>query len=266
MTETKEPDLIDRIANALPHEVRADYYREMRHCRSLPENDEMLRVIRAMSFLTLLMEQVPLRMVKEREQLDNRYTEIIFIVEKFEILTIQYYRDFDKRLSELPGNIANDINPKAIVDKINDTLRKHFDQSTIPIIAKELADTAAAMKATTAEYQRATKDVDNSWRSAVAAADRSIECIKSSISQASASAKQANADLSISFQKSYRWFLRGVCVTGFMAGFMVSVLIYEYIRPYRKIVYEVPQEVQQMLKMQEKEKADTQEASPQKGK
>ena len=36
-----EPDLIDRIANALPEEIRAEYYRELRHCRSLPENDEM---------------------------------------------------------------------------------------------------------------------------------------------------------------------------------------------------------------------------------
>ena len=48
--ELSEPDLIDRIANALPAEVRADYYREMRHCRSLPENDEMLRILRAMQF------------------------------------------------------------------------------------------------------------------------------------------------------------------------------------------------------------------------
>ena len=54
-----EPDLIDRIADALPENVRSDYYREMRHCRALPENDEMLRILRVMQFLTLLMEQVP---------------------------------------------------------------------------------------------------------------------------------------------------------------------------------------------------------------
>src|SRR3990170_4404100 len=54
-----QPDLIDRIANALPEEVRADYYREMAHCRSLPESDEMLRILRAMQFLTVLIEQTP---------------------------------------------------------------------------------------------------------------------------------------------------------------------------------------------------------------
>ena len=57
-----EKDLIDRIADSLPADVRADYYREMRHCRSLPENDEMLRILRAMQFLTLLIHQAPARL------------------------------------------------------------------------------------------------------------------------------------------------------------------------------------------------------------
>ena len=50
VSDTPEPDLIDRIANELPAEVRADYYREMMHCRSLPANDEMLRILRPCSF------------------------------------------------------------------------------------------------------------------------------------------------------------------------------------------------------------------------
>ena len=66
-----DDDLIDRIAKALPVEVRADYYRELNHCRSLPENDEMLRILRAMQFLTLLMDQVPQRVVEQREQVER---------------------------------------------------------------------------------------------------------------------------------------------------------------------------------------------------
>ena len=50
-----ESDLIDRIAAALPADIRADYYRELRHCRSLPENDEMLRILRVMQFSVVLM-------------------------------------------------------------------------------------------------------------------------------------------------------------------------------------------------------------------
>ena len=64
-TAASNDDLIDRIAKALPVDVRADYYRELNHCRSLPEHDEMLRILRAMQFLTLLMNQVPQRVAAE---------------------------------------------------------------------------------------------------------------------------------------------------------------------------------------------------------
>ncbi len=39
-----DDDTIDRIADFLPVEARAGFYRELRHCRSLPQNDEMLSV------------------------------------------------------------------------------------------------------------------------------------------------------------------------------------------------------------------------------
>ena len=72
-SESFDGDLIDRIAKALPAEVRADYYRELRHCRSLPENDELLRLIRVMQFLTLLMEQVPSRVMRERQKIEQLF-------------------------------------------------------------------------------------------------------------------------------------------------------------------------------------------------
>jgi hypothetical protein len=50
MSPDLEPDLVDRIAQDLPADVRPAYYRELNHCRSLPESDEMLRILRAMQF------------------------------------------------------------------------------------------------------------------------------------------------------------------------------------------------------------------------
>jgi hypothetical protein len=37
MATTPEPDLIDRIAVALPKQVRVDYYREVAHCQRLDD-------------------------------------------------------------------------------------------------------------------------------------------------------------------------------------------------------------------------------------
>src|SRR5438876_3225953 len=95
------PDLIDRIANALPAEVRADYYRELRHCRSLPENDEMLRILRAMQFLTLLIQEAPNRVAVEREKLERLFRAALNTLEKSLQTGEAYKRQLDQRLSRL---------------------------------------------------------------------------------------------------------------------------------------------------------------------
>jgi hypothetical protein len=87
-SKTAEPnglstdDLIDRVAKRLPDDVRADYYRLLRHCRSLPENDELLLVLNAMQFLMLLTVEAPDRMVVEREKLERLFETMVQILEK----------------------------------------------------------------------------------------------------------------------------------------------------------------------------------------
>src|SRR3954468_19141874 len=91
MSPDPEPDLVDRIAQDLPADVRAAYYRELNHCRSLPESDEMLRILRAMQFLTLLMRQVPNEVTAERVRL--------------EAYSVRRFRNYE-RLPIVPVSIA----------------------------------------------------------------------------------------------------------------------------------------------------------------
>ena len=98
-----EPDLIDRIANALPEEVRAEYYRELRHCRSLPENDEMLRLLRAMQFLVLLIEQAPSRVAEERERLDKLLATAVDNITKMSAASEAYHIALQRKLTAAPG-------------------------------------------------------------------------------------------------------------------------------------------------------------------
>ena len=102
-----EPDLIDRIANALPEETRAEYYRELRHCRSLPENDEMLRLLRAMQFLVLLIEQAPSRVAEERERLDKLLASTIANISKTSAASDAYHVSLQRKLTALPADIAH---------------------------------------------------------------------------------------------------------------------------------------------------------------
>jgi len=187
----EEKDLIDRIAEALPLEVRVEYYREMRYLHSLPESDEVLRIIRVMQFLTLLAERVPSQIAVEREHFVRINGEIIPTAKNLEKNMKEYYQLLQKQLTQLPTDIAEGISPKAIVERINDNLKKQFDLSTIPTIAKELATGAANIKTTAKEYTRASEELCGSWKSAANEAHRAIKEINAAITAAAVKAQRA---------------------------------------------------------------------------
>src|SRR5262245_39032297 len=136
-------DIVDRIARDLPVEVRAAYYRELNHCRSLPENDEMLRILRAMQFLTLLMREVPERVSIERERLEQLFRGGMESLTEFVSSAESQRSMIDNRLAALPEEVAQGIHPDVIAREINESLRQQFVQSTLPQTAKAMTAIAA---------------------------------------------------------------------------------------------------------------------------
>ena len=226
-----EKDLVDRIAEALPMDVRADYYRELRHCRSLPENDEMLRILRIMQFLTLLIHTAPSRLAAERESLSQALTTCGDALEH----TIA-------RLDSLPQEVASGIRPEAIAAKINESLRQQFLQSSIPQTAEALAVTATQMKRATADFQQAIASINNAHRSAAAEANRAIREIEASVSVSAKAAKQASADLTATFIHEYRWSIGMIAGIALLAGVLFT-LAYDNWR-YSPMVTPVPPQVE----------------------
>ena len=222
-------DLIDRIANALPAEVRADYYREIRYCRSLPENDELLRIIRAMQFLTLLMEGVPTRIVVEREQLDRLLRTVTERLEETVTTSIAYQTRLDERLSNLPSEVAEGIAPAAIVATINEGLRQQFVQTTIPDTARALSAMAAEMKKITADFRQTSVTLGHAYHGAAEQAREAIEKMDLSIDRAADTARKAAADLSRRFQREYRWSLYALSGLALLIGLILGILFQRWV-------------------------------------
>jgi hypothetical protein len=224
-----EPDLIDRIAKALPADVRADYYRELRHCRSLPDNDEMLRILRAMQFLTLLTEQVPDRIGVQREKLDSRLRETTDTIQRVQEAAGAYHRKLDERLTALPSAIAAGISPGAIVEKIHENLRQQFIQSAIPQTAEALAAVAREMTRVAAQFGQTAKQLGGSYRGAAEDARRAVSDIESAVSLAAERAKRAADSLSWTFSQAYRWSIYTLCTIALLLGIGIGMSVERWI-------------------------------------
>lgn len=211
-TERPTKDLIDRVAEALPAEVQADYYRELRHCRSLPENDEMLRILRAMQFLTLLIHSAPARLATERELLDHALAQCADAL-----------RNTIERLEKLPDEVSSGISPEAIASRINESLRQQFLQSTVPQTSDALATVAAQMKKTVAEFQQTAARISHVHQGAAAEANRAVQNIESSVLRAAIAARNAATELATNYSHQYRWSVTMIAAVALLAGILFGV-------------------------------------------
>ena len=225
MSETaEEADIVDRIASALPAELRAAYYRELTHCRSLPENDEMLRILRAMQFLTLLMHQVPERVVLERERLEQLFGGTIEKLQTAVESSEEYQRLLEQRLAALPPEVAQGLGAEDIAREINENLRQQFVQSTIPQTAQALAGVASQLKVVIAEFGKTAAILGNSHRSAAQDARQAIADLEAAVSRAAATARHAASELSTVFQHEFRWSLYALSSLALVVGIALGSL------------------------------------------
>jgi hypothetical protein len=208
-----EMDLIDRIAEALPSNIRADYYRELRHCRSLPENDEMLRILRVMQFLTLLMHEVPARVTKEREHLDHNLAACITALARIE-----------SHLENLPEEVAGSISPEAVAARINESLRQQFIETTIPQTSEALKLSAVEISKSVIDFVAGAKEISNTYRGAAQEAREAVESIHYAIQSATKRSRDAAQDLSRTLLNLSRTSLvvggLGLYLFGLMCGFL----------------------------------------------
>jgi hypothetical protein len=213
-----ESDLIDRIAAALPEGVRAEYYRELRHCRTLPESDEMLRLLRAMQFLVLLIQQAPARVAQEREHIDKLLASAIVNFRKVSEASEAWHAVLDQRLTALPAQVAHGIRPEVVAGQINENLRQEFIRSTIPKTADALGVVSERMKKVCSEFIVTADQLGNTYRGAAEDARQAIASLSAEVNQASRAASSFTAQVSDTFSKSWRTMLAMIAVGALALG------------------------------------------------
>ena len=140
-----ESTLFDSLARLVPEELQAAYYRVLAHTRKLSPDDEMLRILEAMGILALLTRQTPMEIAEERE----RFQEMLDLHQQFSDEAQQkmlgYVHELESRISVLPRKIEAGIDPEYIAKLLGESLRQHFLQSGLPVAARGLQATSAAM-------------------------------------------------------------------------------------------------------------------------
>ena len=230
-------ELIDRIAKQLPKDIAAEYYREMMYCCSLPENDEMLRILRILQILTALMEGVPSRVTVERESLERVFKEAVSDLKTILSSSESYQKLLDQRLYWLPGEIAKGIRPQDIAKAINERLKQEFDASTIPRTAASLMVVAEQIKTVHSEFSTAAKEIGEAYHGSAAQAKEAIARMSSQIEYSANAARIASKDLSIKFKSAYWIVLASAAVVALLLGIVIGAAYVRNFDPPKQEIY-----------------------------
>ncbi len=225
-----ELDLTDLIADDLPPELRASYYREMRHCESLPKNDEMLRMIRVIQVHCQFAVKIPGQIAIERKNIEQAFASALKNLQENLQNSRAYQEQLDRHLINLPNRIAEDINPSTVVAKINESLKQEFFRSTIPQTGDALRLVSQQLKTAADEFMKTAKDLTNSYSGIAENANRAIEKISGSVSSAAAAARNATQELSHSFRRHYRWALYALSGLALFVGIGIGMLLQNWIK------------------------------------
>ncbi len=222
-------ELIDRIAKQLPKEIAAEYYREMMYCCSLPENDEMLRILRTLQILTALMDGIPSRVTVERETLERIFKETVSELKTVLSSSESYQKQLDQKLFRLPGEIAEGIRPKDIAETINESLQRQFDASTIPQTAAALMVVAEQIRKVHSDFSSTASKIGDAYRGSAEEAREATAKMSSQIEHSASVARSATQDLSAQFKNAYWKVLIGAVVAALLMGFVIGA---SYVRNF----------------------------------
>lgn len=214
------PDLIDLIARALPEELRADYYREMSHCRALPESDEMLRILRAMQFLAVLIERAPGQVAIEREQLAKVLGRAVESIQATHQASASYQKQLEGRLAKLPEEIAKGINAEAIASKLSESLRQQFQETGLPAVAEAMSVQTTTLRNTNKALSAVVSEFAHPQTGVVARLNQALSRMRANLENGADHVRAQMCELGKELWKSIAVLCGGSLVIGFLSGML----------------------------------------------
>ncbi len=230
-------ELIDRISKQLPKEIAAEYYREMVYCCSLPENDEMLRILRVLQILAALMDGIPSRVTIEREGLERLFRDTGSELKAVLSSSESYQKQLDQKIYRLPVEIAEGIKPKDIAKTISESLQREFDASTIPKTAAALMVVAKQLGIVHSEFITAASNIGDAYRGSSTQAEEAISKMNKRIEDSARIARDASKDLSVKFKSAYWKVLIGTAVGALLMGIVIGASFVRHFDPPKQEIY-----------------------------
>jgi hypothetical protein len=232
MTPADDPrgtdDLIEAIAKRLEPGQREYFYQRMLYLRHLRADDELLRIVEAIGWLTLLIRDAPHALAIERQHLEELLATHVATIEATAQSAQTYYQHLEDRVTRLPADIADGIRPAAIAQAITESLRQEFVRSGLPATAEALAVLSKQLQQTTSDFQRASDQLTEAHHGAAMQAARAIERVYTSVWQAAEATQGTMRQFRQRFRLDYWWSVGTLVPAALLMGILLGFILHRW--------------------------------------
>jgi hypothetical protein len=153
-----EKDPLLSLANQLPEAQDREWYAALvSYIHTLQPTDELVKIAQLFGFLTLMGHKLPEAIQEKQSELREMLLKAHAAFQKQVETNGHYHAELNKRLSQLPAEIAEGVKPEAIVKAMSESFRQQIQKTG-------LQETQALLSAAAGELKTTTKTLDAAVR------------------------------------------------------------------------------------------------------
>ena len=234
-------DPLSSLAQRLPDPQDREWYAGLvSYIQSLPPEDELVKLAQLFGFLTLLGRELPEAIAAEQNKLRDYLAEAYGKLQQEVKTNASYHEKLNQRLSQLPGEIAEGVQPAAIAKAMSESFRQQLAQTGLQDTGRVLNSSVKDLKTVAGELAQAVKPIQERYGSI----GSSIESEVKKLDYASRQLRQQTENL-IAQSNDERWLWRvGVWVILLFVGFFLGT--YWEKSDTNSLIVELQQQVAQL--------------------
>jgi len=229
-TTEPEPDAardlqwVEEVAALLPEESRLGWYQNVRPwLRMLPPDDEIAHLAYSMGYLALLTRSTPTLMAAERARMAallHRLTDEMTGTVK---TTADYHQKLNDRLTALPAEIAQGVNPAELAGQLVAGVREQFLKCGIPEAGRLLREQGESFQQLAAAHDHKLIEVQEKLYACQNRVMFVLDDVASSADSAKKSIDQWNHEM-----RKVQWIQIG---SAWLIGLFLGALVYWWVAP-----------------------------------
>jgi hypothetical protein len=178
----------------------------------------MLHIAEAMGFLALLIRQAPTEIAEERQRFQTMVDQTVAAQQAVQTATLSHQQQLDRRFKDLPGQIAQGINPAAIAGLLSEMLRQQIQETGLAAASEAIAVQVQTLRQTSKDFALALHQFTDPENGAIRRVHDGVSCMRAELDCAANHVRALIDALTKDLRRALAILCAGALAIGFILG------------------------------------------------